>query len=260
MPYETAPSEKEDYTLMPRPTTSTHLPQAILEEVMPCNMRGLLLLATLLITTPQVARADLGEADITGASGDTTTGRSFEARCGAGKDKCIVGFKDGRLVVNNKGGIYRDQFKNVVKERVCSQRSLLLPWVTSCFENQYDINFTITYDNDEGQRRSALISFMPRYLATDATDRAREFERDLQIWIEDVLRPIGPSIRIEGPRAEPPSRRPKREALVPTCKPPLATYQCNWSQYLEANPSVKAWAEANPVPAEKEKIRLGATD
>jgi len=44
------------------------------------------------------------------------------------------------------------------------------------------------------------------------------------------------------------------------CKVPLSDYGCNWDKYLEANPQVKAWAEANPAIAEKEKIKLGAID
>jgi len=206
------------------------------------------------------ASADLGGANITGPSGDTTTGRTYRARCGTEKEKCTVGFKDGKLVVNDKGGIYRDQFVNVVRKRECTQRSILLPFITSCFENQYDIAFTITYDNDEGSRRSALITFMPRYLATGATDRAREFERDLQVWIEDVLRPIGPSLEIEGPKAQPKSRRPVDKRQIVNCKIPLSDYGCSWDKYLEANPQVKAWAEANPAIAEKEKLRLGAVE
>jgi hypothetical protein len=207
-----------------------------------------------------IARADLGGADITGPSGDTTTGRTYEARCGAEKVKCTVGFKDEKLKVNNEGGIYRDQFKNVVLKRECTQRSLLAPWITSCFENQYDWSFTITYVDEEGKTRSALITFMPRYVFTGATDRAREFERDLQIWLEDVLRPIGPSIQLEGQKPSPPSRRPQPAPPAILCKPPVSSFGCSWSKYLEANPNVKAWAEANPVAAERERLRLGASD
>ena len=224
-------------------------------------MKKLLTLAVICVAwVAPKANADLGGADITGSSGDTTTGSTYEARCGASNDKCKVGFKDGKLIVNDKGGIYRDQFVNVVRKRECTQRSVLLPFITSCFENQYDIAFTITYDNNEGNRRSALITFMPRYFATGATDRAREFERDLQIWIEDVLRPIGASIKIEGSKVQPPSRRSKPKRQLVSCKVPLSDYNCNWAKYLEANPNVKAWAEANPKMAEKEKIKLGAID
>lgn len=223
-------------------------------------MKKLLLLPLLLVLAASDAKADLGGADITGSSGDTTTGRSYKARCGGDKKKCIVSFEEEKLVVNGKGGIYRDQFINVTRTRACTQRALLLPFVTSCFENQYDIDFTITYNNNEGSRRSALISFMPRYLSTGATDRAREFERDLQVWVEDVLRPIGPSIQIQGPQAQPPSRRPRPTQQASICKAPLSDYDCDWEKYLDANPNIKAWAEGNPAMATKEKIRLGVAD
>jgi hypothetical protein len=207
-----------------------------------------------------LARADLGGADITGPAGDTTTGRKYEARCGAEKEKCTVGFKDEKLMVDDKGGIYRDQFINVVLKKECTQRSLVLPWVTSCFENQLDWAFTLTYKNEAGDRRSALITFMPRYFATGATDRAREFERDLQIWVEGVLRPIGPSIQVEGPKPVPASRRPQPKETVKVCSKPVSDFGCSWGKYLDANPNVRAWSQANPVAAEKEKLRLGAVD
>ena len=44
------------------------------------------------------------------------------------------------------------------------------------------------------------------------------------------------------------------------CKVPLKDYKCSWSKYLEANPNIKSWAEANPKFAQKEKLRLGAID
>jgi hypothetical protein len=213
-----------------------------------------------LASTVECAKADLGGADITGPSGTTTTGRSYEARCGANKDKCMVSFQNEKLIVNNEGGIYRDQLLNLVLKKDCTQRSLLLPWVTSCFENQLDWTFTITYRSNEGETRSALITFMPRYLATGATDKAREFERDLQIWMEDVIRPIGPSIQLESPKPLPPSRRPASKENDLTCAPPVSGFGCSWANYLKANPRVRAWAEANPAMAEQERLRLGAHD
>lgn len=38
----------------------------------------------------------------------------------------------------------------------------------------------------------------------------------------------------------------------------LKDYECNYDAYLDANPSVKAWADANPELAAKERTRLGA--
>ena len=227
-------------------------------------MFSLLALFPLLLVSllPQAARADLDGADITGPKGQTTTGQTYDARCGIKKEKCGVSFKDEKLIINDGAGIYRDQFVSVVLTRECTQRAVLMPWVTSCFQNQLDWDFTITYKASDGTQRTALISFMPRYFNTNPTDIARSFERDLQIWSEDVLRPIGPSIEVE-PVSMPdarPSRMPAAAAPVTSCKPPLIDYGCSWSKYLAANPSVSGWAKANPQMAEKERLRLGGID
>jgi len=211
---------------------------------------------------PQAVRADLDGADITGPKGQTTTGQAYEARCGIKKEKCTVSFKDEKLIINDGAGIYRDQFVSVVLTRECTQRALLMPWVTSCFQNQLDWDFTITYRASDGGQRTALISFMPRYFNTNPTDTARAFERDIQIWSENVLRPIGPSIQIETPGKPEakPSRRPPVAAPITSCKPPLTDYNCSWSKYLAANPSVSNWSKANPQMAEKERLRLGGAE
>jgi len=46
------------------------------------------------------------------------------------------------------------------------------------------------------------------------------------------------------------------EAKRPKCHAKLAPYECDWNAYLDANPAVKAWAEANPAMAQNERIRL----
>lgn len=207
----------------------------------------------------KAANADLGGADITGPSGDTSSGQTYQARCGQDANKCEVSFEDGKLMINNKGGIYSDQFISVVTARTCRQKSVLMPWVKSCYHSQYDYDFTITYLSSEGGKRSALIAFRPGYIL-QGLEAHSSFKRDLQVWIEDVLRPIGPSIRVEGLPQSKPSSRPQTKTSKVACKPPLSDFACDWNQYLNANPNVKAWAEANPVMANKEKIRLGASD
>ena len=42
------------------------------------------------------------------------------------------------------------------------------------------------------------------------------------------------------------------------CGNVLKAYECNWNKYLDANPSVKAWAEKFPDMAEKERMKQGA--
>ena len=70
--------------------------------------RLLIVLLLLSALGGNAVNADLGGADITGLSGDTTTGRTYKARCGADNQKCTVSFKDEKLIVNDGNGIYRD--------------------------------------------------------------------------------------------------------------------------------------------------------
>ena len=215
--------------------------------------------SSLISTNP--AKADLGGADITGPSGDTSSGQTYQARCGQSQKKCTVSFKNGKMMINNEGGIYSDQFLSVVTARTCRQKAVLMPWVKSCFRDQYDYDFTITYRTDDARKKSALIAFRPGYFLQGVEAHA-SFRRDLQVWTENVLRPIGPSVRIEsGPQSRP-SGRPqyKSQELPLNCKIPLSDYKCDWSNYLDANPNVKAWAESNPAMAEKERIRLGGSN
>lgn len=45
-----------------------------------------------------------------------------------------------------------------------------------------------------------------------------------------------------------------------SCDFKLSDYDCSWAKYLDANPTVKAWAAANPEMAQKEKAKLNASD
>lgn len=59
------------------------------------------------------------------------------------------------------------------------------------------------------------------------------------------------------PAVEPELAAAKKEK-EPQCSRVLKPFKGNWDDYLAANPNVKAWAEANPTMAEKEKIRQEA--
>ena len=59
----------------------------------------------------------------------------------------------------------------------------------SCFNDQYDYDFTITYRTEDDRKRSALIAFGPGYFLQGMEAHA-SFRRDLQVWFENVLRPI----------------------------------------------------------------------
>ena len=50
------------------------------------------------------------------------------------------------------------------------------------------------------------------------------------------------------------------EAKKPTCNFKLEKYGCSFSNYLNANPGIKKWAELNPEMADKERIKLQSID
>ena len=160
------------------------------------KMRQFLPVLIVSIFTSSPCLADLGGADITGRNGSTSSGIKYEARCGLKLEKCEVSFKGERLIVDEGQGISLSQFISVTTDRTCRQRSILLPMFKSCYESQYDKDFIITYRASDGEKRSALIAFRPGYLL-QGVDAYQSFERDLQIWIGDVLRPIGPSIQVQ---------------------------------------------------------------
>jgi len=56
-----------------------------------------------------------------------------------------------------------------------------------------------------------------------------------------------------GPMNKAATLYPKKEHR---CARVLHEYDCNYDRYLEANPSIKSWAKANPDLANKERIRL----
>ncbi len=130
---------------------------------------------------------DLGGADLTGPEGGTTTGNTYDAWCGPKYQDCKVSFKDDRLSVNEGAGIKREQFVRVTRERVCRNYALGLP---NCYRHQMNKEYTITYRSGSGQERSALITF--RHERT-----YKNFNRDFQIWLGDVLRTVGPSLKLD---------------------------------------------------------------
>ena len=133
--------------------------------------------------------ADLGIAD-------TPAGTTYKAKCGAKLKPCNISFSEDRLIINNIDGITRDKFLNVATARTCRQRSILMPMLRSCYESQYDNDVTINYIGTDNSRKSALIVFRPGYLL-QGDEAYSNFMREIQVWMQDVVRPVGPSIEVK---------------------------------------------------------------
>jgi len=52
----------------------------------------------------------------------------------------------------------------------------------------------------------------------------------------------------------------EQDAYRRRCGQVIRDYDCSYNKYLEANPSIKAWADANPEMARKERLRLKSDD
>lgn len=150
---------------------------------------GYILFSLLLSGISIPSYADLGIAD-------TAPGTAYKAKCGAKLKSCTISFSEDRLIIDNAGGITRDQLSGVVTTRTCRQRSILLPMLRSCYEGQYDHDITINYMGTDNSKKSALIVFRPGYLQ-QGDEAYSNFMRELQVWMQGVIRPVGPSIELK---------------------------------------------------------------
>ena len=116
--------------------------------------------------------ADLGDADQDTSVKDGTT---YDALCGKAKKDCKISFVDGRMKVNDGGGILPRQIARVQKSEICRKKGLFgMSGCTNSYgtmRNLLDKEFTITYrDSDTGENKSALITF----LHTETSERFME--------------------------------------------------------------------------------------
>ena len=58
----------------------------------------------------------------------------------------------------------------------------------------------------------------------------------------------------------PAAKAAREEKEGPKCNFKLKAYSCSYNTYLEANPSMKKWAELNPDMAAKERVKLQSVD
>jgi len=156
-------------------------------------VKSVALLTTIVAgVTSAPAHADLGDADITGPTGGTTTGNKFDGWCGEKRTDCKVTFLNDRLIVGSGQGIKKEQYRSVKKDYICRYRTFGILDCTSLDGTArfYDKEFLISYTSSDGGARTALITFRNQQVSD-------KFERDLEIWSQNILRPVGPSLRIE---------------------------------------------------------------
>ena len=203
-------------------------------------------MCTFSLLTGVAAKADLGDADvrIDSPSNTRNLSRSFKAKCGKQQRRCTAKFKDGKLIINDGKGIYREQLVRVDTSRTCRQKSIVLPFVTTCYGEQLDYDYVVHYKDKEERQRSALISFWPGYLRREISHK-KGFAAALDSWRSDMTPYMSQELENR-----------KREMLLSTCSEKFIKYECSWSNYLQQNPQVADWAKNNPELANVEFQRL----
>ena len=125
---------------------------------------------------------------------------------------------------------------------------------------KHDYNFTIDGYDAEGRRVALLFKFKkeePAKYITEELYRISGLPMGRQRSIAEIKAiesgesPLNAMAGVVEPALGSATK-------TRNCDRMLKDYDCNYSAYLEANPSVKVWAEENPEMAAKERIRLGA--
>jgi hypothetical protein len=127
-----------------------------------------------------------------------------------------------------------------------------LPGLIGFAAKKHDYVYSIAYVDSSGNIQATAVAFKNN-------TPANQFMMEMMGMTGLTVGQVNTSLqaRIDQIRAE--SAEKARVASL-DCARPLKPYNCNWQSYLEANPTVKVWADRNPALVQAEKARLGAVD
>jgi hypothetical protein len=127
-----------------------------------------------------------------------------------------------------------------------------LPGLIGFAAKKHDYMYSINYVDSTGNIQATAIAFKNN-------TPANQFMMEMMGMTGLTVGQVNTSLqaRIDQIRAE--SAEKARVASL-DCARPLKPYSCNWQSYLDANPTVKAWADRNPALVPAEKAKLGAVD
>lgn len=186
---------------------------------------------------------------------------SYEAIC-AGRNKCTITIADDKLTTPGatieKENIlsWSEDGEGSKNDNATKAASFLGFGLVGLFAARgvktHDYKYKISHVDEDGNSILTTIAFKNN-------KPAKRFSKDL---IEMTGLTAGETnqelkARLEVLKEE----AAERERIANLeCGIVLKQYGCSWSAYLEANPPVKAWAEAFPEMAEKERMKQGAIE
>ena len=183
----------------------------------------------------------------------------YQAICSTGSS-CTVTIANGKIITPgiiiekenilswNQGG---EGTKGDTGMKVASFIGLgLLGLLASSGAKSHDYQFNISHVDNSGNTQITTIRFK-----NDSP--ANQMSMELIGMTGLTMGEINPTLqaRLDVIKAE--AAEKERIANL-ECGKVLKVYDCNWNKYLDANPSVKAWAVKFPDMAEKERIKQGA--
>ena len=194
----------------------------------------------------------------------------FDALCGSSRDRCQVKF-DGEKMTMPGLVIYAEDVVSWNMSDNTTQRCYH-GWfgAKSCYNPNEDQRFFIKYMGDDGTRQLVQVAFLNH-------KPARSFINMMSLWSGLQSENLKTTVQAERRTAaqDPGSVQPFEDVTTsPNAKNkgahnlgegsvPAKRYRkasrpqpkACWSAYLEANPSMKVWADANPEAAEQVKTK-----
>ena len=112
------------------------------------------------------------------------------AYCKVSGNKCTITFVDGKMKVDNSSGIHSSQIISINREPVPTNKPCFLCSEKEKFRQGSD-EFLITYTREDGSKARA------KFLFTPGNGGGDKLKRDIEHWLGQKLRKIGPSIKLE---------------------------------------------------------------
>ena len=179
--------------------------------------------------------------------------QSFEALC-ENNTKCQVVIDDKKIVVNGK----EIPSSKILKWSETSAKSERKPEIcllslTACLLLKFhDYQYSVEYADEKGELQVSKFRF--------TNDKpAKQLVRELTATTNLASDQTNTSIatQIEQRRAE-----IEYEKMISglNCSPAIKPFKCSYTDYLEATPAAKAWAEANPSLVRSQMIKYKAVE
>ena len=127
-----------------------------------------------------------------------------------------------------------------------------LPGLIGFGAKKHDYLYTINYVDEAGNIQATTLGFQNNV-------PANQFMSELMGMTGLSMGETNKSLQEQINTLQAEAAEKARVAAL-QCAPVLKPYKCSWSQYLEANASVRAWAQKYPQMASAEKTRLQAAD